>query len=173
MKKMLILSVFIGIYIILGNIGEKEQIIPNEAIRMRVIPNSNGVNDQAIKEKVSEDLKYKIASILENTKGVGDAREIIEKNLTEIDKSIKTLLKKENYKLGYNINFGYNYFPEKEFKGIIYDEGMYESVVVTIGEGKGDNWWCVLFPPFCLIEAEESTDIEYKWYIKELIDKYL
>ena len=51
---------------------------------------------------------------------------------------------------------------------------MYESVVVTLGDGKGDNWWCVMFPPFCLIEAHDNntTEIEYRWLIKDLINKY-
>ena len=55
-------------------------------------------------------------------------------------------------------------------KGIEYDEGYYESLLITLGEGKGDNWWCVLFPPLCLIEAEESTEVEYKSFIKEIIE---
>ena len=67
----------------------------------------------------------------------------------------------QQYKLPFEINFGLNYFPKKEFKGITYDEGYYESVVVTLGEGLGDNWWCVLFPPLCMLEAEESTEVEY------------
>ena len=54
----------------------------------------------------------------------------------------------------------------------MYNEGYYESVVVTLGEGLGDNWWCVLFPPLCMIEAEESTDVEYTTIVKEVIDKY-
>jgi len=61
----------------------------------------------------------------------------------------------------------------KEFNGITYEEGMYESLLVTLGEGKGDNWWCVLFPPLCLLEAEESDEVEYKFFIQELIEKYL
>ena len=90
-----------------------------------------------------------------------------------IDNKVDKLLKKENYKLGYSINFGYNYFPEKEFKGITYEEGMYESLLINLGEAKGNNWWCVLFPPLCLLEAEESEEVEYKVFIQELIEKYL
>ena len=47
------------------------------------------------------------------------------------------------------------------------------KVIMSLGEGKGDNWWCVLFPPLCLLEAEESTEVEYTSYVKELLDKYL
>ena len=59
-------------------------------------------------------------------------------------------------------------------KSVTYKEGMYESLVITLGTGEGDNWWCVLFPPLCLVEADESTvgDAEYTFFIKEIIDKY-
>ena len=63
--------------------------------------------------------------------------------------------------------------PEKEYKGTTYEEGYYESLVITLGSGEGDNWWCVLFPPLCLLEAEDSDDVEYTSYVKELVDKYL
>ena len=66
-----------------------------------------------------------------------------------------------------------NYFPSKEYKGVKYEEGYYESLVITLGKGEGDNWWCVLFPPLCLIEGEEDTEVEYKSIVMEILDKYL
>ena len=85
---------------------------------------------------------------------------------------VKNILNK--YDTEYKINYGLNYFPEKNYKGVTYKEGNYESLVVKLGEGKGENFWCVLFPPLCLLEAEESDkeEVEYKSFIKEIIDKY-
>ena len=84
------------------------------------------------------------------------------------------VLGKSKHELPFEINFGLNYFPKKEFKGITYKEGYYESVVITLGEGLGDNWWCVLFPPLCMLEVEESVtnDVEYTTLVKTIIDKY-
>ena len=68
-----------------------------------------------------------------------------------------------------------NYFPKKVYKGVTYEAGNYESLVITLGDGLGKNWWWVMFPPLCLLEAEETeetTEVEYKFFIKELIDKY-
>ena len=110
-------------------------------------------------------------NLLKNTKDINQARDIISNNIEKIDNNIYSILKKENYNLGYSINFGNNYFPEKTYKGITYDEGYYESVLVTLGKGEGENWWCVLFPPLCLIEAEESEEVEYKFFLQELIEK--
>ena len=87
--------------------------------------------------------------------------------------TIKYLLEQEQYNEGFSINFGSNYFPETTYKGITYDDGYYESLVVTLGKGEGDNWWCVLFPPLCLLEAEEGTEVEYRSFVKEILDKYV
>ena len=59
------------------------------------------------------------------------------------------------------------------FKGIEYEDGYYESLVVTLGSGEGDNWWCVLFPPVCMIEVNESDDLEYTTLVEDLFSKYL
>ena len=55
------------------------------------------------------------------------------------------------------------------YKGIKYKEGYYESLVISIGDSKGDNWWCVLFPNFCLVDT--NNDHEYKLYFKEIFNK--
>ena len=173
MKKSIFL--FLGIiltYIIIGNVFAENSLIPDEAIRIRVIANSNSEYDQSIKNKVKENVEYNMYNFLKETTDINEARSIIINNIDHVEKDINDVLQKENYKLPFKINFGLNYFPQKEFKGITYNEGYYESVVVTLGEGLGDNWWCVLFPPLCMIEAEESTDVEYTTVVKEVINKY-
>ena len=171
-KHILIGIIFVLIMASIKALGV-QKIIPDEAIRLRVIANSNSKRDQEIKIKVKNHLQGSMFELLKETKGIDEARRIINNNLGVIDNQIDKLLKKENYNWGYTLNFGYNYFPAKKYKGITYDEGYYESVLVTLGEGKGENWWCILFPPLCLLEAKEADAIEYKFFIKELIEKYL
>lgn len=148
-------------------------VIPEDALRIRVIANSNSEYDQEIKNEVKQVIQYKMYNLLKDTKGVDDARNIINNNLKSIDSEVNKVLKSKNYELGYNINYGLNYFPSKEYKGVIYEDGYYESLVITLGSGEGDNWWCVLFPPLCLLEAETSDDVEYTSYVKELFEKYM
>ena len=174
MKKKIILIFFIFCaYFGIGKVIESKNLIPEDAIRMRVVPNSNDERDQTVKMKVKEKLESDVFASLKDVKGIKEARQQIQSHLPLFEKSISDVLEKENYTLGYQLHFGMNYFPEKVYKGITYEEGEYESLVVTLGEGKGDNWWCVLFPPLCLIEAEESDEVEYKLWIEELIDKYM
>lgn len=171
-KSIIIFILIILIYILIGNVIAEKDIIPDEAIRIRVIANSNSEYDQNIKIKVKDNLQSIMYKLLKNTEDIESARNIIKNNINLVENDIYTLLQEEKYYLPFNVNFGLNYFPKKEFKGITYNEGYYESVVVTLGEGLGDNWWCVLFPPLCMIEAEESTDVEYTTFVKNIIDKY-
>lgn len=172
MKYFFSVILVIVIYVVVSNVVVANNLIPDDAIRVRVIANSNSDYDQQIKYEVKDILEDDLYKLLENVDNLDLARSTINNNLMVLDDDINKYLSKKNYNLGFNINFGYNYFPKKEFKGITYKEGYYESVVVTLGEGKGDNWWCVLFPPLCLIEAEESSDVEYTSLVKEIIDKY-
>ena len=175
MKKAIFL--FFGIvltYVVIGNVMATNNLIPEDAIRIRVIANSNSDYDQQIKNKVKETLEYDMYNILKDTTNLEEARTLIKENLSNVENNIDKTLQKENYELPFFVDFGLNYFPKKEFKGITYDEGYYESVVVTLGEGLGDNWWCVLFPPLCMLEAEETNleDVEYTTMVKTIIDKY-
>jgi stage II sporulation protein R len=172
MKKILIVASFVILLIMLKEISLSKTIIPDEAIRLRVLANSNSEYDQIIKNKVKDELQGSMYSLLENTDNIAEARDIIKTNLNSLDLSVETVLAKEDNTIDYEIDFGKHYFPDKVYKGVTYDEGYYESLLVKLGEGKGDNWWCVLFPPLCLLEAEESTEVEYKFFVQELIDKY-
>lgn len=163
MKKTLIL---IAIIIIVMSLSKNDTIIiPKESIRFRVIANSNSKEDQMIKERVVSKLKNNLKSLKYTPKNINDTRQSINDNLKVIDETLKQEVK------GYSINYGYNYFPEKVYKGIYYEEGEYESLVITLGEGVGNNFWCVLFPPLCLIDENEE-EVEYTSFIKELINKY-
>ena len=173
MKKILFL--FIGIiltYMVIGNVVAKSNIIPDDAIRIRVIANSNSEYDQSIKNKVKETVEYDMYNLLKDEREINKVRNLIKENLNNLEFDIDRTLQKEGYNLPFAINFGLNYFPKKEFKGITYKEGYYESLVITLGEGLGDNWWCVLFPPLCALEANESTDVEYTTMVKTIMDKY-
>ena len=167
-KVFFILLILVIIYVYKSN--EQNIFIPDSAIRLRVIPNSNSPKDINIKEKVKKYLETDIYTLTKDTEDIEEARTIISDSIPTIEKNISNIFDENEYSLTYKVNYGLNYFPEKRYKGITYKEGYYESLVISIGEANGDNWWCVLFPNFCLIDVNEPH--KYKSYIKELIDKY-
>ena len=146
------------------NMNEKKM---DELIRIRILSNSNNEHDINTKKIVSKHIQNKLYNLLKDTSNINVARTIIKTSTSELEKIIEEDLKNENY--GYKINYGYNYFPEKEYNGKTYESGNYESLLITLGEGKGENWWCILFPPLCLIEAEESEKVEYSFFLEELL----
>ena len=175
MKKTLItLTIILITYMIIGVKAQEIVEIPDEAIRIRVIGNSNSEYDQEKKQELRKEVQLYMQNLLKDAKTVSEARSIINNNLENIDTNVDKYLHNLKYNTSYKINFGLNYFPEKEYKGIKYKEGLYESLLITLGEGQGNNWWCVLFPPICLLEAEETetNEVEYKSFVKEIIEKY-
>ena len=169
MKRKIFL-ILLGLIIILAySQNQTEILIPSSSIRLRVIPNSNEAKDINIKEQVKDYLETDIYKLLKDTNNIETARNIINNNIPNIESNINNIFKDNNYNIPYQVNFGYNYFPEKTYQGKTYEEGEYESLVIYIGESKGDNWWCVLFPNFCLIDTDKEP--EYKSYFKELINK--
>ncbi len=175
MKKYIYLIIAIIVMgIVYINVNADEVVIPDSAIRVRVIANSNSLVDQDMKLRVMEYLQTYLSPLLVDVSSIEDARDIINDKLGEINDGVGEILRDNNYDMGYSVNFGDNYFPNKEYKGVKYKAGEYESLVVTLGTGGGDNWWCVLFPPLCLLDAtdDDSSDIEYKLWVQELIEKY-
>ena len=165
-----IFLIILGLIIIsIYSESQTELSIPESSIRLRVIPNSNNSKDINIKEQVKDYLETDIYSLLKDINEIDLARTIINDNISKIETNINNIFKDNNYNIPYKVNFGYNHFPEKKYFGKTYEEGYYESLVIYIGEAKGDNWWCVLFPNFCLIDT--NKDIEYKSYLQELLNK--
>lgn len=147
--------------------SSKNNLLPENSIRFRIIANSNSNIDQGTKLLIKKDLDQNLFKLLENSHSPEETRKIISEN----EKIIKETV--EKYNVTYTINYGDNYFPSKDYKGVTYEEGNYESLVISLGEGKGNNWWCVMYPPLCLLESqgEEYTEVEYKSYFQEILSK--
>lgn len=170
MKKFCLLIFVLLIYFCVTTVVESKVLIPNDAIRIRIIPNSNTKKDQQIKQNVKSTLQNSLFQLLKDAKNEKEANKIIKINLSMINNQITK--ETSNTAYGFKINYGKNYFPKKEYKGTVYKEGYYQSLVVTLGKGEGHNWWCILYPPLCLIEGNKMEDNNYKSFVKELISKY-
>ena len=173
MKKIITIIVLIILMVVTMS-KEEEVIIPKDAIRFRVIANSNDLKDQQEKKKIAKKLGNNITELLKNQNSLQETRTTLKKNIDTFTTTVQEEIKNDNYDNNVEVNYGMNYFPEKTYKGVKYKEGEYESLVVTLGKGEGNNFWCVLFPPLCLLEAEEddTNEVEYTSFVKELIDKY-
>ena len=163
-KKVIVVLFLVSLAFIFSN-HDEEIIIPNNAIRFRVIANSDSVEDQMKKMEIKSAVENKVYALINGENNAIEVRNIIEDNMD----TIKDIV--EEYNVPYNINYGNNYFPSKTYKGVMYPAGNYESLVITLGDGVGANFWCVLFPPLCLIDnsKEDISDVDYQLYVKKLL----
>ena len=161
----IVIFIFMTILLICFINKKKSILIPDLAIRIRVIAGSNDVSDQALKSTIKNEVTSILYKKLEGIYSYKKANSIIENAMPEI----KNLL--NNYTTNYELTYGDNYFPEKDYKGIKYDAGYYRSLLIKLGEGKGNNFWCVLFPPLCMIDESKINNVSYGFYVSELLKK--
>lgn len=157
-----------AVFLILIQQKEEDVVIPDDAIRFRLIASTNEIEDQALKMNIKQELLKEIIPSMSYASTKKAAEQKITESIPKIEKTL------ENYPVTYDVSFGLHYFPEKYYKGISYPSGNYESLVITLGKGTGDNWWCVLFPPLCMLDEEENQtgDVSYRSYVKDLLSKH-
>jgi len=141
-------------------------------IRFHVMANSDSPNDQQLKLKV----RNRVISFLNTehirAENIEEARENITANLNEI-KNV-ALAEIGSNKSDYNIQvvFGQHIFPTRRYGDVVLPAGEYESLRVIIGEGKGKNWWCVMFPPLCFIDVKHGLiDEETRRELKKILSE--
>lgn len=166
MKKILVI-IGVILFLLSINYNNKEEVfIPKDSIRFRIVSNSMNEIDLKTKQELKSYIEDYVYDIVSDAKSSEEADKLLVNNLEKIGKHINQYLNSNNYK----IDYGINYFPRKVYKGVVYEEGMYKSLVITLGDGKGSNWWCVLFPPLCLLDENDTTaDVNYQLYVARII----
>jgi stage II sporulation protein R len=131
-----------------------------ELIRFHVLANSDSEEDQALKRAVRDAILEELSPQLAASHSLAESREILtglRPEMEEIGRKVSAAWGK-NYSV--KTEYGQFIFPTKSYGSIILPAGEYEAVRVVIGEGKGSNWWCVLFPPLCFVDIEHSTAVQ-------------
>lgn len=169
--------------------------IPEESIRLRILANSNTAADQKLKRDIRDEVNAQITTWVDELSTLSEAREIISKQLPAIEKIVENKLNEAGIEKTYSVELNKVAFPTKMYGDYIYPAGQYEAVLITLGEGEGKNWWCVLFPPLCFLdfengdavkenkegkdgkaeaasveEADETEKIQTKFFVVELFD---
>ena len=172
MKKIIIFVLtIVTLFSVITNIKAKESIIRDNTIRFRILANSNSIYDQNIKIQVRNVIQNEILKLVKDCNNKEETRKVLINNKIHLEELTRKTLNELNYDKDFEINYGYNYFPKKKYNNNIYKEGKYESLVIKLGEGKGDNFWCILFPPLCLLESEDNSNTKYSFYLKDLYKK--
>lgn len=139
---------------------ENYQVIPDEAIRLRILANSDDEADQEIKHLVRDQVNKHISEWVADISDIDEARKLIQDNIPAINEIVAQTLKKAGSNADYQVEYGENItFPAKLYGSYLYPAGEYEAVLITLGKGDGANWWCVLFPPLCFLDFSNGTTV--------------
>ena len=148
-------------------------------IRLHVIANSDSEDDQELKLKVRDEIISQVGDLNEKNT-IEDSREWLESQLDDFEKAAESVIRENGCNYKASAELGVRWIPEKSYGDMYFPAGNYEALTITLGKGEGENWWCVLFPPLCLItenEAEleemglDSQDqIRVKSWLAEVLD---
>lgn len=141
--------------------------IPNEAIRLRILANSDEQNDQAVKRLIRDEVNQDITAWVQNLTSIDEARQVITSHLPEIQATAEEVVKREGLSQSVTVEFGKADFPTKLYGQYLYPAGTYEAIVITLGAGEGANWWCVLFPPLCFLDFSNGTAVSQTPFVED------
>lgn len=171
----ILISVLIGLIIIitLVIVGEVKHIeactydYKEKLIRFHVIANSDNEEDQQLKLKVRDAVVSYLQPKLENSSSIEESEKIIKSEYDNLEKISRNIIDKNGYDYNVEIGLEYSNFPAKQYSSVVLPAGKYKALKIIIGEGKGKNWWCVMFPPLCFVDEEngvidEKTDKKLK-----------
>lgn len=128
-------------------------LIPDQSIRLRILANSDSPADQAVKRVVRDEIVAAMNSWVTEPQTIEEARGTIAGHMPEIESIVADVLKTRGFEYTFQTRLGMVPFPTKMYGDEVYPAGDYEALLVTLGDGQGQNWWCVLFPPLCFIDA--------------------
>ncbi len=126
-------------------------------IRLHVIANSDSPEDQSLKRDIRDAILAYVQGELKYSDNIEKSREIIKNKLTEITNIAKRVITEKGKSYGVRTILGEYPFPTKLYGDIALPAGEYQALRVIIGEGRGANWWCVLFPPLCFVDVTHGT----------------
>lgn len=131
--------------------------IRSQIIRFHVRANSDSERDQELKLKVRDKILEEVQPLLEESKSIDETRLIMMNNLDNIKSIALKALEEEGVAYDVDVSLGIKSFPTRKYGSLVFPAGEYEALVVEIGEGKGQNWWCIMFPPLCFVDMIDKT----------------
>lgn len=135
---------------------ESQEDIADSLIRFHVLANSDSKQDQETKLRVRDEVLKEVVPYFEKSQSLKETRRIIKGNQENIIDIAKNVLKESGENYGVTATLGNFSFPTKYYGDFSLPAGDYEAFRIVLGEGKGSNWWCVMFPPLCFINVEKE-----------------
>lgn len=141
-----------------------------EYLRIHIRANSNGEADQAVKYKVRDGIVAYLTPLAASCTTKQQAINAISENLAGIEAVAERVLRENGYSYGARASIRAEEFPTRVYDGVTLERGVYDALIVELGTGAGDNWWCVVYPPLCFTGGNVS--VTYRSKILEIIESF-
>ena len=140
-------------------VADQRQMLDSSVIRLHVLAASDSVEDQQIKLRVRDAVLESLGEELRNVTDVNLAKQYIREDLPKIRQAAQETLAALGCQDSVSVTLGEMYFDTREYDHFSLPAGIYDALRVTIGEGRGQNWWCVVYPTFCITTQEEFRQV--------------
>lgn len=165
----------IGLYLWMGGLGNDplQPMIASKILRFHVLANSDTIADQNLKLKVRDAVGTYLAPYLEKSHSLEETKEIVEFHMEEIIAVAENEMKSSGTKYRVTAQLTKTQFPRKTYGEFSFPKGTYEALQIIIGEGNGQNWWCVLYPNMCFKgSVYEVIEEDAKKELKEVLSPW-
>ena len=160
MKKYLLLSFVLIAFIILSAYSYSYAVnenLSNNVFRLHVIANSDNEEDQNLKYKVRDELIKYMETLTTSSNTKEEVIQIANNHLEDFKTIAENVIEENGFDYDVNVEIGNFSFPTKQYGDISFPAGFYDALKVQIGEAKGQNWWCVMFPPLCFVDVTSGV----------------
>lgn len=148
----------------------KNSINQTEYLRIHIRADSNENEAQAVKYRVRDRLVERLTPMVADCPTKAQAEQKISTQLEELSAAAEEVLQANGFSYGAKAELTTEYFPTRVYENYTLPAGEYSALIVRLGRGEGDNWWCVVYPPLCFVAT--TADVVYKSKIKEIIDRF-
>lgn len=159
-----------GVFIFNSNSKQSEY----DYLRVHIRANSNSEIDQNIKYIIKDEVVDYITPYLIDCDTKQKSIDTITLLLKDIENVCDNILIKNGFTYTSNAKIDAEKFPTRSYDNITLEAGVYDALIIELGTGKGDNWWCIVYPPLCFVNKSETNahNIQYQSYLIEIIKKY-
>lgn len=143
-----------------------------DCVRIHIRANSNEEIDQNVKLLVRDAVVTYLTPVLAECESAEEAKQSIRQNIPALTDVANECLRSENFDYVANVALTREEFPYREYLNYSFPSGIYDALIIKLGKGGGNNWWCVCFPPLCFVpDGEDDENFSYKSKIMEIIKK--
>ena len=151
------------------NTGQEKQ----SYLRIHIRANSNLEKDQTIKYLVKDKVVEYITPIVAGSKTKNDLKSKLINSKKNIEKYVCGVLEREGFSYGCSMKINNEFFPARNYGELTLEADYYDALILNLGSGVGDNWWCVVYPPLCFVNQNNSNSVVYKSKLVEIIKKFI